>query len=168
MEDHLDWDNVIEDLGPRLFKYFCSRFTKEQADDLTQETLIRLVRKVEENKFDPKKGTLNMLAFGIAHYVALESNQVDQHVSIDEWQDSLLDEFNIEDTIISYDIAFKVREQMKKLSSIEQQTLSLLIDDELALNEISLILRIPEGTIKSHIFRAKKKLILLIQKESLL
>ena len=168
MENHLNWDSIVEDLGPRLYKYFCVRFTKEQADDLTQETLIRLVRKVEENKFDPQKGTLKMLAFGIAHYVALESKQLDHHESIEEWQDSLFDEQNIEQTFISHETAYKVREQMKKLSNIEQQILALFIDDELALNEISMILSIPEGTIKSHIFRAKMKLISLIQKESIL
>lgn len=168
MENQLNWDSVVEDLGPRLYKYFCVRFTKEQADDLTQETLIRLVRKVEENKFDPEKGTIRMLAFGIAHYVALESKQLDHHESIEEWQDSIFDDQNIEQTIITYETASKVREQMKKLSSLEQQTLSLFIDDELSLNEISKILRMPEGTIKSHIFRAKKKLISLIQKESVL
>lgn len=168
MENQLDWDSVVEDLGPRLFKYFCVRFSKEQADDLTQETLIRLVRKVEEKKFDPDKGTLKMLSFGIAHYVALEAKQPEIHDSIENWQDLLVSEQNIEQVIITNEMALRVREQMTNLSNIEQQVLSLLVDEELSLVEIGMILQVPEGTIKSHIFRAKKKLIALIQKENLL
>lgn len=168
MENQLDWDNVVEDLGPRLFKYFCVRFSNEQADDLTQETLIRLVRKVDEKKFDPDKGTLKMLGFGIAHYVALEAKQLDIHDSIDDWQDSLVSEENIEQVIITNEIALNVRVQMKNLSNIEQQVLSLLVDEELSLVEIGMILQAPEGTIKSHVFRAKKKLIALVQKENLI
>ena len=166
MGSHLDWDEVVEDLGPRLFRYFCVRFSNEQADDLTQETLIRLVRKVEDGKFDPDKGTLKMLGFGIAHYVALESKQLDRHDSIEDWQDSLGADGDLEQMTITRDAALKVRDKMKSLSGIEQQVLSLFVDEDLTLNEISLITQMPEGTIKSHIFRAKKKLITLIQKES--
>ena len=168
MGNQLNWDKVVEDIGPRLFKYFCVRFSNEQADDLTQETLLRLVRKVEEGKFDPDKGTLKMLGFGIAHYVALESKQFYLHEPIEDWQDSLSADIDVEQVTITKDAALKVRNQMKNLSSIEQQILSLLVDDELTLNEIALILQVPEGTIKSHVFRAKKKLITLIQKESVL
>lgn len=168
VEDHLNWDKIVEDIGPSLYKYFCVRFNNEQADDLTQETLIRLVRKVEEGKFDPSKGTLKMLGFGIAHYVALEVNQLVRHDSIEDWQDSLDSEVNLEQITITKDAALKVRDKIKKLSNIEQQILSLFVDEELTLSEISLITQTPEGTIKSHIFRAKKKLIALIQKENVL
>lgn len=162
----MNWDSVVEDLGPRLYKYFCVRFAPEQADDMTQETLIRLVRKVDQNKYDPEKGTLKMLAFGIAHYVALESNPVKPHENIDEWEDVVGDEQSLEQAMMAQEAVFQVRKQMKNLSSIEQQILSLLVDQELSLKEISRILGIPEGTVKSHVFRAKKKLIVLIQKAS--
>ena len=88
----MNWDSIVEDLGPRLYKYFCVRFTKEQADEL-----------------------------------------------------------NTEQTIISFQSAAKIRELIQELSKIEQQILLLFIDEELAINEIGLILQMPEGTIKSHI-----------------
>ncbi len=162
---NIDWDDIIDDLGPRLYRYFCVRFNSEQADDLTQETLIRLVRKVNEGKFDPNRGSLKMLSFGIAHYVALESKQLDQHDSIEDWQDGLADQHDLEAVTITNNMASKLREKLHLLSSIEQQILSLFVDEELTLHEISIILQIPEGTIKSHIFRAKKKLIQMVQKE---
>ncbi len=164
----MDWDKVIEDIGPRLFKYFCVRFSSEQSDDLTQETLIRLVRKVEDKQFNPDKGTLKMLSFGIAHYVALEAKQLDTHDSIEDWSDSLVCEYDLEQLVISQDMIRRVYQHIKKLTNIEQQVLALVVNDELTLVEIAKILSIPEGTIKSHLFRAKQKLIILIQKEKLL
>lgn len=168
METSVDWDKVVEDIGPRLFRYFCVRFSKEQSDDLTQETLIRLVRKVEDKKFNPDRGTLRMLSFGIAHYVALEAKQLDPYDSIQNWADSLISDTDLEKTVITHDTIRRVNKHIKMLSDIEQQILSLVINEELTLSEIGGILKIPEGTVKSHIFRAKKKLITLIQKESLL
>lgn len=168
MANHLDWDEVVEDLGPRLFRYFCVRFSNEHADDLTQETLLRLVRKAKDGKFDPERGTLKMLGFGIAHYVALESKQLDRHYSIEDWQNTLRSDVDLEQMTITREAALKVRDKMKSLSGIEQQILSLFVDEDLTLNEISLITQIPEGTVKSHVFRAKKKLVTLIQKESVL
>lgn len=166
MGNHLDWDEVVEDLGPRLFRYFCVRFSNEQSDDLTQETLIRLVRKVEDGKFDPDKGTLKMLAFGIAHYVAMESRQLDRHEPIENWHDSLEADGDLEQMTITKDAAMKVRGQMRNLSSVEQQILSLFVDENLTLDKIAMVLQMPEGTVKSHIFRAKKKLVTLIHRES--
>lgn len=168
MGNHLDWDKVVEDLGPRLFRYFCVRFSNEQADDLTQETLIRLVRKVEDGKFDPDKGTLKMLGFGIAHYVALESKQLDHHDPLEDWDETLSADIDLEKIMIMKDAALKVRELMKNLSGSEQQVLSLFVDEDLTFSEISAVLQMPEGTIKSHIFRAKQKLVTLIHKENVL
>lgn len=168
METSVNWDKVVEDIGPRLFRYFCVRFSKEQSDDLTQETLIRLVRKVEDNQFNPDKGTLKMLSFGIAHYVALEAKQLEPNDSIDDWADTLVSDVDLERTVISQEMIRRVRQHIKSLSDIEQQILSLFIDDELTIFEIGKILKVPDGTIKSRIFRAKQKLVNLIQKENLL
>ncbi len=66
------WSNLIENLGPRLYRYFCSSFSRDIADDLVQETLIRLYQKTIDHSFDEQKGTLTCYAFGIAHYVRLE------------------------------------------------------------------------------------------------
>ncbi len=161
----MDWDKVVGDIAPRLFRYFCVRFSKEQSEDLTQETLIRLIRKVQDNKFNPDKGTLRMLSFGIAHYVALEEKQIDLFDSIDEWTETLISDVDLEKLIISNENICRIQQNIKMLSDIEQQVLSLVVDEDLTLSEIGRILKIPEGTVKSHLFRAKKKLIILIQKE---
>lgn len=70
----MDWNQVVEDLGAPLYRYFsASSLTTFRADDLVQEVFLRLVRSVENGNFDPAKGSLRMFAFGVAHYVRLEA-----------------------------------------------------------------------------------------------
>lgn len=166
MKEKVNWDKAAEDIGPRLFRYFRVRFNEEQADDLTQDTLIRLLRKVELGSFDPEKGSLRMLAFGIAHFVALEKSRQlrkEQMTSIEE-TDATTD--SAESQFIERSSLNLLRAAIRELSEQEQQILSLMIDEEMKLSEISLLLQSPTGTIKSHIHRAKQKLKKLISKES--
>jgi RNA polymerase sigma-70 factor (ECF subfamily) len=165
MADELDWDKIVEDIGPRLFRYFCVRFSDELADDLTQETLLRLVRKVQEGKFDPERGSIRMLGFGIAHYAALEASGIAPLENLDDHSDILASDENLEQLTVDRDMAGRVRANFAVLSPVEQQILSLIVDEEIGLKEIGMILRIPESTVKSHVFRAKRKLTLKIQEE---
>ena len=168
MGNPLNWNQIVEDFGPRLYRYFCVRFSPEQADDLTQETLLRLVRKVDEGYFDPEKGSLHMLGFGIAHYVALEAKPPLAHESLDDWESKATSTEDLELTTMQKQTASKVRDQMTSLSTVEQQVLALFVDEELSIKEASVILQLPQGTVKSHIHRAKRKLISSIQTEGLL
>ncbi|MBY0385084.1 sigma-70 family RNA polymerase sigma factor [bacterium] len=167
---NLNWNHIIDDIGPRLFRYFSFRCSDMAADDLTQETLLRLFRKVKESRFDPAKGSLVMLAFGIAHYVALEYRREPTVEIQSEFDDEFAQssDVNQEHSLISKDIAIYVRKHIEKLSPGEQQVLALLIDESLKMSEIALVLNIPENTVKSQLMRAKKKLVSLIQKEVLL
>jgi RNA polymerase sigma factor (sigma-70 family) len=170
MDPEIDWNEIVEDLGPRLYRYFCARFNQQSADDLTQETLVRLVRKVNTKQFDPDRGTLKMLAFGIAHYVALESRNPVLAADVDDFEilENIKSETNFENDFIRFDLASKVRHHFDKLSEIEQQILALFIDQDLMLIEISLIVQMPQGTVKSHVFRAKNKLIQILMKENVI
>lgn len=163
--DNPDWDTVVEDLGPRLYRYFTVRFSDERADDLTQETLIRLVRKTREGKFDPTRGSLKMLGFGIAHYVALEAKHDFREENLDDHADDLVGDAGLEERTLTKQKAARVREKIRFLSAIEQQVFSLAIDEELALADIGRLLQLPEGTVKSHLFRSKNKLFKMITEE---
>lgn len=169
MQETMDWDVVVGDIAPRLYRYFCARFDQIQADDLTQETLIRLVRKVKDGKFDPKRGNLRMLAFGIAHYITLEAQPDTKLESLEVIETERLPydpSDDAETLLITKDQASQVRDALKSLSQIEQEIIALSIDEELGSSEIAQLLQIPHGTIKSHIFRAKKKITNIINQEN--
>lgn len=156
--DATDWDEVVEDLGPRLYRYFCLRFSPETADDLTQETLVRLVRKFRDGKFDPERGSLRMLGFGIAHYVALESRRESPEEDLAEVAETLVGDTRLEERVSARFEVARLRECIQRLTDVEQQVLSMALEEELPLADIARLLRIPEGTVKSHLFRSKKKL----------
>ncbi|MCX6119882.1 MAG: hypothetical protein NT027_20295, partial [Proteobacteria bacterium] len=67
-----DWTNIVLELSPRLLGYFAARFSRTQASDLTQETFLRLYLFVKQGHLDSSKGSLTMVAFGIARNVGLE------------------------------------------------------------------------------------------------
>ena len=162
----LDWSSIVEDIGPKLFRYFSAYVSDEQSSDLVQETLIRLVRKVGDGGFDANKGTLRMFAFGIAYYVRLEARQMRKYACLDEVEnDKLLEPVSdIEEISIFKETFWQLQVAMKLLSETQQQILALLLDEEMTLQEISILLNLPLGTVKSHLFRSKQKLGLLMQK----
>lgn len=151
----MDWNAVVDALGPRLYRYFCGAFLPAIAEDLVQETLLRLVRAARSGTFDPEKGTLTMLAYGIANNVRRETlRSTGRYLA-------LLTRAAAEPPPGGdphSDAGARLRSSLTVLGDTERQVLLLLIDEELSLTEISSLLDIPVGTLKSYIHRAKHKL----------
>ena len=160
----LDWNEIVEDLGPRLYRYFHARFSPQEASDLTQETLIRLVRKTRDGGYQPDKGNVRMYAFGIAHYVALDAGRGPFIDLSTEAEDSIAP-LSTEEIMIERQEAEVARRTLGKLPVVQREILLLMIDEEMTLADISLLLGIPVGTVKSHIFRAKARLRELLDQE---
>lgn len=161
----MDWNTVVERLGPRLYNYFIRRGFLKDSADLTQDVFSRLYMKITDGAFDETKGSIDAFAFGIARFVALE-NQQTSHLYLLASDD----EFNwdkIAGTDPSADIESDYHRQqtihlflneIKSLNPIQQEVLTLYMDDELKLEDIASMMKLPVGTVKSHLFRAKEKL----------
>src|SRR5690606_4890597 len=65
---------------------------------------------------------------------------------------------SMEETAIHTDATRRLRLAIRKLSVAEQEIVSLLVERDLTLQDVSAILEIPVGTVKSHMHRAKSKL----------
>lgn len=150
-----DWNTIVDDLGPRLFRYFRVRFTHEESSDKVQETLIRLVQKTNEGHFDPRLGNIRMFAYGIAHFVALEGRTLSNSLALTE---ELSIDDSLEQKYIDKQNQEKMRRALAQLSPVQVQIISLMIDEELSLHDIAVLMNMPLGTIKSHIYRAKEEL----------
>jgi len=150
------WQQLVNDLGPRLYRYFCGTFEPAVAADLVQDTLIRLVQKHREGTFDPDLGSIQTYAFGIARFVRLEPLNVraDFELVEDEKHLDVASANNFDPT----DRVAHLRWAIQKLKPIEQEILLLMIDDEFQLEQGSDTLQIPLGTVKSHVHRAKENL----------
>lgn len=147
----LNWDQIVENLGPRLLRYFAARFSRLESSELVQETLVRLFEKINSHEFDPQKGNIGMFAFGIARLVGLEANR--KQLYQDKYTDSKIhgDQFREPTYLID------LKNEMQKLSHIEQDILLLFYNDFL-ITEISDLMSLPSGTVKSHLHRSKNKL----------
>lgn len=160
----MDWNTIVERLGPRLYNYFIRRGFLKDSADLTQDVFSRLYLKISDGAFDEAKGSIDAFAFGIARFVALENHQT-SHLYLlanDEFDwdklGGLEETSNLE---IDYHRQQTIRlflNEIKSLNPIQQEVLTLYMDDELKLDDISDMMKLPIGTVKSHLFRAKEKL----------
>lgn len=164
-----EWSEGVADIGPSLFRYFrAAGFLAAQASDMVQETLLRLVRKVNAGQFDPGHGTLRMYAFGIGRLVRFEAYREN---AAGEWlarerdgKPSLPEPSDEEQRARWEELASEegrgraLREAIARLEEPAREILLLLVDRELKLEEIAKLTGIPLNTVKSHIHRAKAKL----------
>jgi RNA polymerase sigma factor (sigma-70 family) len=103
-----------------------------------------------------------MLAFGIARHIRLELRKISPlNDIVPNVCDA--DSPSVEDHLERLERIYRLRWAVSKLTETEQEVILLLLDKELRLEEISVTLEIPIGTIKSHVHRAKYKLKQFIQ-----
>jgi DNA-directed RNA polymerase specialized sigma24 family protein len=70
----LEWDLLLSQIGPKLNTYFImSGSSTHDAEDLVQDTLVRLVRKVESVHYNKKLANLQTYAYGLARFIRLEA-----------------------------------------------------------------------------------------------
>lgn len=148
------WNSLVAEISPPLYRYFCALFPTAQASDLVQETLIRLIQKFRAGHYNPENGSLLAYSFGIAHFIKLENYKRNQKLELTD------DDERLEQSAeVSYaDPSAHLRWAVQQLKYPEQDIILFLIDDELSLEQISGLMNIPLGTIKSHIHRAKENL----------
>ncbi|MBL7543320.1 MAG: RNA polymerase sigma factor [Bdellovibrionaceae bacterium] len=160
----MNWENIVGRLGPRLYNYFIRRGFLRDAADLTQEVFSRLHQKLSEGSYDESRGSIDAFTFGIARFVALENNHLNQIVLTTseefDW-DALLVSVattSMEDDYHRHQTIELFLKEITSLSAIQQDVLTLYMDDEMTLDDMALVLKLPVGTVKSHLHRAKEKL----------
>ncbi len=151
-----NWTEIVKDVGPDLYRFFLASFTADKASDLVQETLIRLVQKQRNKEFDSEKGSLKNFAFGIAKYLRLESLKKKSDFQLVE-SDSDLD-IPVAAANDRSDPVAHLRWAIGQLKPIEQELILQMIDEEATFEKIAIDFKMPVGTVKSHIHRAKEKL----------
>lgn len=161
--NQVDWNILIAELGPALYRFFLAAFSHAQADDCVQETLIRLIDRINDGKFDSAKGNLRMYAFGIAHFVKLENDRVRQHAEYSE-DDALAENVGVDEALVAEQSRRRLRRAIRQLSDQQQQVIGLYMDSELSFNEIAAILGMPAATVRSHLHRAKESLKTILEK----
>ena len=135
------------------------------AEDLTQETFIKAFRALKS--FDPKR-KLSSWLFTIAHNTAIDHlrKKTPQTVPLeaeDEGQDMLetlpaTDAETPERAAMSRELGLAFERELRAMRPEYAEILVLRFQEGLAYEEISEVTGLPIGTVKTHLFRARRQL----------
>lgn len=135
----------------------------DDARDLCQETFLRVHRQLHQFRFEcPLKSWIGRIAYSIA-LRHLERQRAAPVTYLDDEAesaaDTLADEaFDLESAAGDEQLAARLRAGVDALPAVPRTLVTLYHLEELSIPEIATITAMNEGTIKSHLFRARSSL----------
>jgi len=134
----------------------------EDTRELCQETFLRVHRNLHQYRFDaPLKSWIGQVAYSVAKR-HLERRRVPLAEATDADGESLLDNigdgFDLETATADDEVARCLHAAIEALPPLQRTLLTLYHLDEVPIAEIARITGLAEGTIKSHLFRSRKRL----------
>lgn len=154
-------DDAIRELyaqyGQRLYA-FALRLTNDPAtaEDVTQNALIIVWQKVKTFRGDSR---LITWLLGIVHHTAMKAIRY-QSRYLDETDEENMrqDQPSLEEQVQGQEMKRWVNQGLQSLSSEHRLVLELVFYQGLSLQEVSQVLKIPLGTVKSRLSYARKHL----------
>lgn len=149
---------LIMRMQARLYTYCFSLVgDEEDAEELTSEVFFQVWKSAKNFRGQSKASTW---LFGIARNLCMNHLRKKRikFLEIKEW-DAVYDP---EEEELNYDPEL-LKKAMEKLSPLHREVLYLAYYEDMSYNEIAKLLDIPENTVKTRVFNAKKKLRELIQ-----
>jgi len=135
----------------------------DDARDLCQETFLRVHRQLHQFRFEcALKSWIGRIAYSIA-LRHLERRRTAAVTHLDDDNENALemladDSLDLEADSGDEQLALRLREGVDALSPVPRTLVTLFHLEELSIAEISTITGMSEGTIKSHLFRARLSL----------
>jgi len=134
----------------------------EDARELCQEAFLRVHQCLHQYRFDaPLKSWIAQVAYSVAKR-HLERKRIPIVESHDDDGPSLLEQvgdgFDLEGATAQAQVEQRLHAAIETLPPLQRTILTLYHMEELPIGEIGEITGLPEGTIKSHLFRSRKLL----------
>ena len=156
----LSTENAVYNLALSILK------RKEDAEDVTQETYLRLWRAITDTSIESPRSYILRTARNLALDVIRKNSKREDADTVVQYAD---EEFEIEsedtDPAARPDLAYlqkmesqAVRESINELPTSARELIILRDLEGLPYSEIAKVLGIPEGTLKSKLFRARERL----------
>jgi len=138
------------------------RITKDQNDveDLCQEVFVKAFKNLDRFKFESKLSTwIGQIAFTTAlNHVKKVSGKKHLTVDLDAFENTHQTSDNPESLLIQKNTSAYIQGEVAKLPLPYRTILTLYHLQELSYIEIGEIMGLPDGTVKSYLFRARKLL----------
>lgn len=134
----------------------------EDTRELCQETFLRVHRSLHQYRFDaPLKSWIAQVAWSIARR-HLERKRIPLVDAVDDEGASMLDNIgdghDLEGAVGDGQVQARLHAAIERLPPVQRTVLTLYHLDEVPIGEIARITGLAEGTIKSHLFRSRKRL----------
>jgi RNA polymerase sigma-70 factor, ECF subfamily len=176
--DSQAWQQLVVSQHRRIYA-ICYRFTGSGADaeDLTQEVFLKLYKNLAS--FDTQKGSFQTWITTLARNLLVDHFR---RTRLDRASDSLDATFDGEEDgptmadrladprpsqehhVAGLELKIRVQHALKQLSPELREAVILRDLEDMDYKEISQVLRIPEGTVKSRISRGRGELARLLQR----
>lgn len=128
----------------------------DAADELTQEVWLRVMQGIGRLR---EAARFRSWLFGIAHRVLMDRLRLRYGAAVDADADpALIEDAHGDPSGDRESAARDVARGLDRLPSIEREVLTLFYLDDLSLAELSQVLGVPVGTVKSRLFRARNLL----------
>ncbi len=149
--------SIVQTLRPKLL-VFLYRMTQdlEMAEDLGQEAFLKGYRLLD--RFDSRKGKFSTWLFTIARNLCLDELRKRSHtkVPLDDIAEAMPDhEPNPQAVASDVQMETKISEAVRRLEVPFREVFVLREYEQLSVGEIAEITGVPEGTVKSRLYRAR-------------
>ena len=155
-----DINRLVTMHGKKLYN-FCLRLCKNthDADDLYQDTFLKAMEKVslidEENNPSAYLCTIAVSLWKSAVRKDARRQEIAPTVPI-ETKLNAKGNHDIEDEILKSELSEEIKREVSALGDNLRPCVLLHYIGEMSLSEIAKVLKIPEGTVKSRLFTARK------------
>lgn len=133
----------------------------EQTRDLSQEVFLRVHQRLHQFRFESALGTwIGRIAFSIAsrHLKRKQLPLVENNEDDDSLFERIGDTFDLEAALGDAQLLERMGEAIESLPPLLRTIITLYHLDELEISEVARITDLPTGTVKSHLFRARRRL----------
>jgi RNA polymerase sigma-70 factor (ECF subfamily) len=151
--DHTAFEGIVK-LWERSLFYYLRRLTSSEADawELLQETWLKTVRSLRSVR-DPK--SLPAFLYRTARNAAISRLRRPEFFQLDSDANQICDDHQTDPTMDCHR-AEEVHHAMEQLPLLQREALTLFFLQELSLGEMSVLLGVPVGTVKSRLHYAKQ------------
>ena len=176
--DQRAWHQMVTGQHKRVYA-ICYRFTGDatEAEDITQDVFLKIYRNL--SSFDPEKGafqtwittlTRNMLVDNYRRTkLDRATDSMDVSLSSDDDGPTMAERLadtrpSQEQNYAGLELKATIQQALKKLSPELREAVILRDLEDMDYKEIAVVLKIPEGTVKSRISRGRAELARLLQR----
>ncbi len=176
--DQRAWNQMVAGQHKRVYA-ICYRFTNNptDAEDITQDVFIKVYRNL--SSFDPTKGSFQTWITTLTRNMLVDNyrrtkldratDSMDSTLSADDDGPTMADRLadprqNQEQQYAGLELKAAIQQALKKLSPELREAVILRDLEDMDYKEIAIVLKIPEGTVKSRISRGRAELARLLQR----